>query len=284
MLAYRHAFHAGNAGDLLKHWVLTEILVRLNAKAKPWTYYDTHAGAGLYALAEPIGGRLPSEWRSGIGPVWAAREKAPEALTRYLDLLASFNPDGRLVCYPGSPAIARALARDEPPDRLILCERHPTDAAQLQHLFARDPAVQVLGGDGWQLAARAMPPVVRRGVVLVDPSYELDRDYSAVIPFVRAVRRCFPQAVVAVWYPLLKRYEVPELRRRLRNVLPEEHLWVELPVAPPPHDGWGMYGSGMVVLQPPYGLGMAIRAGLPWLAERVAQPGAAAPVWEEKVR
>ncbi len=284
MLAYRHAFHAGNVGDVLKHWLLVEVLARLNAKEKPWTYFETHAGAGVYSFSRPIGGRLPTEWQQGIGRLWANRQEAPAALTRYLDQVAAFNPDGALTLYPGSPALARALARSQPSDRLILVERHPTDLELLQRLFANDPQVCVVPGDGWSVVLPMMPPAVRRGLVLIDPSYELSRDYHAVIPFVRTVRRRFPQAVVFVWYPLVKRYEVPLLRRRLRNVLPEDHLWVELPVAAPPRDGWGMYGSGIVVVQPPYGLGETVQQGLPWLARRLAQPGAAEPQWEEQTK
>lgn len=129
-----------------------------------------------------------------------------------------------------------------------------------------------------------MPPPVRRGIVFVDPSYEGAKDYGAVVPFVREVRRRFPQAVVMVWYPLLKRYEVPILVRRLRNVLPEDHLWVELAVTAPPKSGWGMYGSGLVVLQPPYGLHERLQEGLTWLHGLLAQPNAPEPRVESRTR
>jgi 23S rRNA (adenine2030-N6)-methyltransferase len=277
MLAYRHAFHAGNSGDALKHWLLSTTLQLLNQKAKPWSYFDTHAGAGVYALSQPVGGRLPSEWQQGVARFWEKRSAAPAPFTAWRSVLEAFNPEQKLTIYPGSPAIARFFAREEVGDRLFLFERHPTDGEKLRALFARDDRVEVFLADGWQAAPKRMPPAVRRGVVFVDPSYELAKDYGAVIPFVREVRRRFPQAVVMVWYPLLKRYEVPLLARRLRNVLPEEHLWVELPVAPPPEHGWGMYGSGMVVLQPPFGLAQQVAEGLPWLHALLAQPGAAEP-------
>lgn len=284
MLAYRHAFHAGNPGDLLKHWVLSEALALLNQKEKPWCAFDTHAGAGVYALTQRIGGRLPEEWRDGVGRFWAAQAEAPAAFATFRSILNAFNPDGTMTVYPGSPAIARFLMRADLPDRLYCFERHPTDGEALRQLFARDPRVSVTLVDGWQAAVKRMPPPVRRGIVFVDPSYEGAKDYGAVMPFVREVRRRFPQAVVMVWYPLLKRYEVPILVRRLRNVLPEDHLWVELAVTAPPKSGWGMYGSGLVVLQPPYGLHERLQEGLTWLHGLLAQPNAPEPRVESRTR
>ncbi len=282
MLAYRHGFHVGNHGDVLKHWILIEALAALNRKDKPWTYYDTHAGAGRYALHRRLGGRFPTEWREGIARLWEQRAQAPAALRRYLATLAAFNERDRLVRYPGSPALARHLARPEVGDRLWLCERHPSDFAVLFRRYEKDPLVRCVAGDGFTLAPRAMPPAVRRGLVMIDPSYELARDYVATVQTVRAVRTRFPQAVVMVWYPLLKRFEVPQMVRRLRNVLPEDHLWVELQVKAPPQEGWGMYGSGVVVIQPPFGLSETIAAGVPWLKTVLAQDESARVAWEAK--
>lgn len=279
MLSYRHGFHAGNHADVLKHWVLAEVLTYFNAKPAPWTYVDTHAGAGLYRLGAGVGGTQAShEFREGIARLWAARTEAPAVFSAYLKAVAAFNPTGRLELYPGSPAIARQFARSgargKGSDRLVCFERHPRDFAALERLFAGDAQVRCLAADGFAGALQVLPPPSRRGVILIDPPYEVRGDYVRLIPAVRAMLAKFPQATVLVWYPRLRRVEAEELRRRLVNLAPEDHLRVELQVSPPPVGGRGMTASGLVVLHPPYVLAQRLQDGLPWLAGRLEEaPG-----------
>ena len=289
MLSYRHGFHAGNHADVLKHWVLAEVLAYFNEKPAPWTYVDTHAGAGLYRLGAGVGGAQAShEFREGIARLWAARAKAPAVFSAYLEAVAAFNPAGRLELYPGSPAIARQFARSgargKGGDRLVCFERHPRDFAALERLFAGDAQVRCLSSDGFAGALQVLPPPSRRGVILIDPPYEVRGDYVRLIPAVRAMLEKFPQATVLVWYPRLRRVEAEELRRRLVNLAPEDHLRVELQVAPPPVGGRGMTASGLVVLHPPYVWAQRLPEGLPWLAGQLEEaPGQGGWVLEAKI-
>ena len=267
MLSYRHAFHAGNHADVLKHLVLLELLDYYNRKDKPWHYIDTHAGGGCYALDSEQADKT-AEAVDGVGRLWG-REDAPPAVANYLAAVGQFNPHGRLLFYPGSPALAMTRAR--PQDRLRLFELHPADFESLSRTFAGEQErVQVRRSDGFGALKSLLPPPSRRAVVLIDPPYELKEDYRRVVDTVRDAMRRFPTGTFVVWYPMLARPEARGLPDRLAEIGAESWLDVRLAVRKPPRDGLGMFGSGVYVINPPWLLPQRLEAALAWLSARLA--------------
>ena len=266
MLSYRHAFHAGNHADVLKHFVLLELLDYYNRKDKPWVYIDTHAGGGCYALDSEQAGKT-AEAAAGIGRLWD-RDDVPPALGPYLDAVRQFNPHGRLLFYPGSPALAMTKARAQ--DRLRLFELHPADHESLQRTFTTErERVQVQRSDGFGALKGLLPPPTRRAVVLIDPPYEVKEDYRRTVDTVREALRRFPTGTFAVWYPMLARPEARALPQKLAEIGAESWLDVRLAVSAPPRDGYGMFGSGLYVINPPWVLPERLEAALPWLVRQL---------------
>lgn len=269
MLSYRHAFHAGNHADVLKHFVLLEVLRYASRKDKPWWYIDTHAGAGCYALtsgqAEKTG-----EYRQGIGRLWEC-EDLPEALRPYLAAVRQFNPHGGLNFYPGSPALAMTELRGQ--DRMRLFELHPADHELLAQTFSRDAdRVVVRKADGLACLRGLLPPPTRRAVVLIDPSYEVKQDYRQVVQVLRDAMRRFADGVYMLWYPLLARPEARGLPDALRDLEPESWLDVRMVVRAPGRAGaGGMFGSGLFVINPPWVLPQTLEAVMPWLVQALAE-------------
>ncbi len=275
MLAYRHGFHAGNHGDVLKHVVLVHTLIHLGQKEKAFRYVDTHAGAGMYLLADRFA-QTTGEYREGIGRLWE-RTDAPPAVARYLELVRQFNPDGELRQYPGSPAIAQALLR--PQDQMRLFERHSTDHRALQAAFV-GRGTQVAHTDGFEALKGQLPPTSRRGLVLMDPSYELNADYGKVVAAVRDAITRFADGTYIVWYPVVRRAVSAQLPARLQRLAPRGWLHASLIVGEPDEEGFGMTGSGVVVINPPYTLHGALQECLPWLKGVLSQ-GPRARYWLE---
>lgn len=268
MLSYRHAFHAGNHADVLKHTVLLELLAYYNRKDKPWIYIDTHAGGGCYALESEQAGKT-AEFGEGIGRLWA-RDDLPAPLAAYVAAVGQFNPHGRLLFYPGSPALAMTQARAQ--DRLRLFELHPADFESLQRTFDREQErVQVRRADGFGALKGLLPPPSRRAVVLIDPPYEVKDDYRRVVDTLRDALRRFPTGTFAVWYPMLSRTEARMLPERLAELGAESWLDVRLAVRGPARDGFGMFGSGLYVVNPPWLLPERLEKTLPWLVEHLGQ-------------
>lgn len=268
MLSYRHAFHAGNHADVLKHLVLAHILDYLNLKDKPWWYVDTHAGAGIYDLRTEYA-RKNAEYETGIGRLWKCTDP-PKAVARYIDLVRGLNPDGRLRLYPGSPWIASRLMRRQ--DRLRLFELHPTDERLLQQTFAKlGQQVRIEASDGFDGLMAILPPPTRRGLTLIDPAYEVKTDYRAVVQTLKAGLKRFATGIYAIWYPLLPRHEARELPQRLRRLSGLRWFEVNLRVRAPAAEGFGMYGSGMFVVNPPWTLAATLADALPWLTRVLAQ-------------
>lgn len=277
MLAYRHAFHAGNHADVLKHFVLVQVLRHMAAKDKPYTLIDTHAGAGGYSL-EGRYAQKHDEAASGIARLWR-RDDLPAALADYVTLVRRFNGAEAtqgwpaLKQYPGSPGIAQQLLRTE--DRLRLYERHPTDERILSAFLGRRPQTQVTLGDGFAALPKELPPPSRRGVVLIDPSYELPADYAKVVAAVRETLARFASAVVLVWLPQLRTLESRQLPQRLQNIAakaaPKGWLHARLSVAEADARGFGLLGSSMFVINPPHGLHATLHEVLPFLVEALGQ-------------
>lgn len=261
---YRHAFHAGNAADVLKHAVLARILVHLRKKPAAFRMVDTHAGIGWYDLAAEEAERT-GEWRAGIGRL--AEPFPPpveDLLAPYREALAAARRRHGPKAYPGSPAIAAELLR--PGDRAIFNELHPDDRAVLEGRFKR-LQVKVTGLDGWTALNAFIPPKERRGLVLIDPPYE-DRGELVRLgtELARAVRK-WPTGVFLAWHPVKDRRAVEEALAPLEGTIERDALRLELTTARP--DGLRLAGSGLLVVNPPWTLAEEARTLLPALAERL---------------
>jgi 23S rRNA (adenine2030-N6)-methyltransferase len=272
MLSYLHAFHAGNHADVLKHVVLLQILEHLTGKAKPLRYIETHAGAGGYDLRSAAA-QKNREFRGGIGRVWNAADPPP-AVARLIELVRRYNASGpALARYPGSPWLARECLR--PGDSVYLFELHRAEHRSLKQYFAADRRVTVLRQDGLEGCIGLVPPPERRGLLFVDPSYEVKDEHSQVIETLAKAHRRFATGVYAIWYPVIERQWVARFERALRatDIAPIEIY--ELSVSPDAHDR-GLTGSGMAVVNPPWKLGEQMRATLPWLARALGVNGGGA--------
>ena len=268
MLSYRHAFHAGNHADVLKHLVLLQICRHLCQKEAPFWLVDTHAGAGCYALDAGHATKL-AEYEDGIGRLWQ-RQDLPAAVADYVALVRSLNPGQKLKRYPGSPWLAWKALR--PQDRLRLFELHTTDARLLQETFKEaGRQVAVTAGDGFAGLKAVLPPPPRRAAVLIDPSYETKSDYFNVVQALKDSLKRFAIGTYAVWYPQLAKLESRQFPDRLKALPVKSWLHVTLTVAGPSKDGFGMNGSGMFVINPPWKLEEALRDTLPWLVEALAR-------------
>lgn len=268
MLSYRHAFHAGIHADVLKHLVLLELLAYFRRKEKPFTYVDTHAGAGLYQLDEGFAAKN-AEYLEGIGRLWPVAT-LPPPLAAYRDLVRACNPDGSLRFYPGSPWLAQQQLRPE--DRMWLFELHPSDQALLRANFARaGKQVRIEAGDGFTGLPGLLPPLTRRGLILIDPSYEVKQDYDRVEVLLKKCLKRFATGTYALWYPQLSRPEAQSLPQRLKGLDAPSWLHVSLTVRHPAADGFGMHGSGLFVINPPYTLPQTLATSLPTLVELLGQ-------------
>ncbi len=272
MFSYRHGFHAGMHADVLKHVVLVYLLRYLTQKDKPLWFIDTHAGAAAYALDQGYAAKS-AEYESGIGRLWA-RADLPQALADYVGQVRSLNPDGVLRRYPGSPQLAMQLLRKQ--DRLRMFELHSTESRLLQQYFREDgPRAIVQAGDGFAGLQAVLPPPSRRALVLIDPSYEDKRDYRRVLAALRDAHKRFAAGVYAVWYPQVQRHESRLFPERLKQLQHEDWLHATLTVKQPVAGGFGLHGSGMFILNPPWLLPKALGQLMPYLAKVLAQDAAA---------
>jgi 23S rRNA A2030 N6-methylase RlmJ len=276
MLSYRHAFHAGNHADVLKHFVQVQLHQYMNQKDTPYTYIDTHSGAGVYALDSNFATKN-AEFDTGIGPLWS-RTDLPPALAEYVDLVKGMNPSGKMRYYPGSPWVADQMTRPE--DRLRLFELHPADSKILADNFRKAEAhkaeqgertrgkrVMIERGDGFMSMKALLPPPSRRALVLIDPPYEVKDDYRKVKDALEEALGRFPTGMFAVWYPVLQRMESRQFADRLKRLPAKEWLHVTLTVSTPGPDGFGLHSSGMFILNPPYTLEPLLREVMPYLVK-----------------
>jgi 23S rRNA (adenine2030-N6)-methyltransferase len=261
---YRHAFHAGNFADVLKHAVLVRILLHLRAKPAAFRVIDTHAGAGRYDLGGPEATRS-LEWREGIERLVAAPigEPARLLLAPYLDAIAAFNNPGTLTCYPGSPALARAFLRAQ--DRLLACELEPNAAAALARYLAGDRRSKALAIDGWTALHAYVPPKERRGLVLVDPSFEDAGDFGRLGAALEAAQRKWAGGTYLLWYPVKERAGPDALARQLRRSGIAKILRVELSLGGTRADN-RLGACGLIVVNPPWTLADELAILLPELA------------------
>ncbi|MBV2235295.1 MAG: 23S rRNA (adenine(2030)-N(6))-methyltransferase RlmJ [Sterolibacterium sp.] len=267
MFSYRHAFHAGNHADVLKHFVLSQLIGHLCQKETPFWYIDTHAGAGRYALDSGYARQL-SEYQDGIGRLWQ-RDDLPAALADYVDVVRQLNPDGQLHHYPGSPWIAHSLLREQ--DRIKLFELHSSDHPLLKQLFNHaGRRVQVQASDGYLGLKALLPPAPRRALVLIDPAYEDKQEYRKVVEVLREALQRFATGTYALWYPQLARTESRQLPDSLKTLPLHSWLHVSLSVTTAPA-AKGMTGSGLFVINPPWTLAATLEATLPWLTRLLAR-------------
>ena len=289
MLSYRHAFHAGNHADVLKHFVQVQLHLYMNQKDTAYTYIDTHSGAGVYALDSSFASKN-AEFDTGIGPLWT-RTDLPPALAEYVNLVKGMNPSGKMRYYPGSPWVADQMTRPE--DRLRLFELHPADSKILAENFrkaeahkaeqgerARGKRVIIEHGDGFQSLKKLLPPPSRRALVLIDPPYEMKDDYRKVKDAVDEALGRFPAGTYAVWYPVLQRMESRQFADRLKRLPAKEWLNVTLTVSTPGPDGFGLHSSGMFILNPPYTLEPLLREVMPYLVKVLGKDAGATFVIE----
>jgi 23S rRNA (adenine2030-N6)-methyltransferase len=268
---YRHAFHAGNFADVVKHLILVRILEYLKRKETPFRVLDTHAGIGLYDLQGDEAGRT-GEWVDGIGRLVAEglAGESGELAAPYLTAVRAQNPDGTLRFYPGSPLLTRQLLREQ--DRLFALELHPKDAEALSENFAGDIQTRVTHLDGWAAMGTHLPPKEKRGLVLVDPPFEEKGEFARMAAsLVKAYRR-WPTGIYAFWYPIKEPRDVEayiaDLRTSNIGKILRLELTIRAPSAPP-----RLHGTGMIVVNPPFALEGEMRVLLPALAERLAEEG-----------
>ena len=264
---YRHAFHAGNFADVMKHALLTRMLVHLRLKETPFRVVDTHAGIGRYDLAGEEAERT-LEWRAGIGRLDEPFGPEVEALLApYRDVLAGIRTRYGETVYPGSPAIIRELLR--PADRAVFVEKHPDDGALLAERFNAVHNAKVMRMDGWTALRGLIPPKERRGLVLIDPPYEEPGELGrAALRLHDAVRR-WPTGIFAFWYPIKDPAEIDRFVADAMTANARAMLRLELLVDKP--DGMRLAGSGLLVVNPPWRLAEEAGLLLPAFAERLAR-------------
>lgn len=278
MFSYRHAFHAGNHADVLKHVILIQLLSYMNQKDTPYMVVDTHAGAGVYNLDDAFASKN-AEYESGITRLWD-RKDLPPAVADYVKLVKAMNPSGKLRHYPGSPFIAEQVMREA--DRLRLFDLHPTEgkvlaenfrkleahkAAQGQRTTVRGKRILIERSDGFGALKTLMPPPSRRALVLIDPPYEDKRDYRLVKDTLSDALKRFPTGSYAVWYPVLQRMESRQFPGQLKRLPCKDWLHATLSIGSPTPDGFGLRGSGMFILNPPWTLEATLREILPGLTD-----------------
>lgn len=267
MLSYRHSFHAGNHADVLKHIVLTLILDSLKQKEKGFFYLDTHSGVGRYSLfsaeAEKTG-----EYIEGIARLWE-RDDLPEEIKPYIAELKKINK-GKLRFYTGSPLLAVQQLR--PQDRALLTELHPNDFPLLRNEFANIPNVHTKRENGFQQLKSALPPKEKRGLILIDPSYELKEDYELVVKAIIEGYKRFATGIYAIWYPVVLRQHTKRIIKGLEASGIRKILQIELAVRPD-SDQRGMTASGMIVINPPWQLEQQMKKILPYLTNVLVPEG-----------
>ena len=269
MLSYRHLFHAGSFADVFKHALLARLLIAIGGKGKPYCFLDTHAGTGRYDLGHAWAWKT-REFETGIKPLWS-RKDIPPALAPYMEIVRAENPKGRLRYYPGSPLIALKLRR--PGDRLVLTELNRTDFAELEAMVARERHVAAHLMDGYQALKAFLPPQERRGLVLLDSSFDRAREFARITKALKAAHERWPTGQYAIWYPMMEQAPMRDFARGMERSGIRKILRLELRVRKADPDT-PMPGCGMLVINPPWKFDVEARPLLDWLAQALSQDGA----------
>ena len=269
---YRHAYHAGNFADVLKHVVLMMLIEHLKRKPAPFFYLDTHAGRGRYDLSEAQSQRS-GEYRNGIGRVLeAAPASLPEEVDAYARLVRESAGKGHsaITAYPGSPLVVARLRR--PGDRLVLVEAQPREAEALRSVIGRERLVSVLDGDGYAALKAQLPPRENRGLVLIDPPYESDIEFDQVLAGLELAHERWPTGTFCIWYPLTNRAGPSRFHRDLERSGIRKVLDTQLSVLPADTQ-LGMAGAGLIILNPPWLLDERLAELLPRLHALLSPEG-----------
>ncbi len=268
---YRHAFHAGNFADVVKHAVLARIVHYMQQKDAPLRIIDTHAGGGLYDLQGNEASRS-GEWREGIARILDADldPAARELIAPYLDTVRSFNPGGRLTAYPGSPVLLRTWLRRD--DRLIACELEPAALGALHRALRGDHRCKAIEIDGWTALSAYIPPRERRGLVLIDPPFEQPNEYLRLAAALGEAWRKWPTGSYLAWYPVKDPKEVGSFIKKMLQHGIDKMLRLELIVAAPT-ETTRLRGTGLIAINPPWTLAREMKVLLPALAQIFAPVG-----------
>lgn len=275
---YRHAYHAGNFADVVKHIILTRVIAYMQRKDAGFAVIDTHAGIGRYDLSGEQAQKT-GEWRGGIGQLLSDIDNAPAdvaaLLADYLRVIASFNPAETLETYPGSPRIAHRLRR--PQDRIAAIELHDADFKHLKREFAGAHGIKVFHLDGWTGLKAQLPPKERRGIVLIDPPFESRDEFSQIAASTGQALKRFASGTYCLWYPLKNRAAVADFKSHLA-ALEVPYLIAELTIKPPAGDNApGLFGTGMAIINPPFVLEGELKTIFSWLTPVLeVSPGAGA--------
>ncbi|GIU43107.1 23S rRNA (adenine(2030)-N(6))-methyltransferase RlmJ [Shewanella colwelliana] len=276
MLSYRHGYHAGNYADVLKHTMLLQTLRLMHKKNKPMVYIDTHAGAGGYALSDEFAQKT-GEYLEGVAKLWDKTD-LPEALSQYIADVKHFNSTDELELYPGSPAFVDMNLRDN--DRMVLHELHGADHLLLDEQLGGDKKIKVIKGDGLKGLIAAVPPLERRGVILVDPSYEMKTDYQEVAKAVIQAHKRFSTGVYMIWYPVVNRAQTESMFELLKQSGIRRQLRIEQAIKAD-SDEFGMTAAGLWVINPPWQLDELAQSTLDYLGPLLNQGGGSTQVtWE----
>jgi 23S rRNA (adenine2030-N6)-methyltransferase len=270
LLSYRHAFHAGNFADVLKHSVLTLVLEYMVRKDKGFTYIDSHSGAGMYSLKDEYAQKT-AEYKGGIAKIIAALtdENFPEALTPYVELIQRLNTENsELEIYPGSPGVAKQLMRRQ--DSTHLFELHPTDIQHLTEFCTRWKKSHVKQSDGYQGVLGLVPPPSRRGVVLIDPPYELKEDYAKAVKTIVKAYKKFNSGTYILWYPVVTRERIHAMEKDFTRSEVKNLLQVEFCLQAD-SDEYGMTGTGLFIVNPPWQLKKQLEEILPFMKATLGQ-------------
>ncbi len=269
MLSYRHAFHAGNHADILKHYTFSLVLEYFNQKDKPYSVIDTHAGAGMYALQSDFS-QKNKEFQTGISRLLAS-QPLPEVLSTFMTMIQSFNREKSIDLYPGSPKIAEYYLR--PNDQLRLFELHPNEYQTLLANFnttkIKQTKIELL--DGFNGIKSSLPPSTKRGIIIIDPPYEKKDDYQRVVNSLQESLNRFATGTYIIWYPILQRTESNQMITALQQLNVSNWLNVSLKVSKPAESGLGMFGSGLYIINPPWTLPKSLEKSLPYLAQLLGQ-------------
>lgn len=262
---YRHIYHAGNFADVIKHVIQIQLIAAMQEKEKPFCYIDTHAGKGYYDLESDFAAKT-NEYKNGIERV-IQHPNPPTMINRYLHFIHETNNElmkakfASLRYYPGSPLIARKMLR--PHDRMVACELHPEEHQELRNLFLNDKQVAIHHADGYLGLKAFLPPVERRGLILIDPPYESPDEFNHLARTLHSALKRFETGVYAIWYPIKQDEQIQHFYKELKKYIDRPILSVELTIYPdlPNH----LNGSGMAIINPPWKLKEHIDQFLPWL-------------------
>jgi len=257
LLSYQHGFHAGNFADVHKHLTLQLLLNALNKKAKPWSYLETHSGRGLYDLSSEQAQKT-GEFRDGVAKLWG--QAGPEVIQQYLSAISEVSQSDQLLRYPGSPALVALNARDM--DQIHLMELHPQEVKELKRNMRCYPNVGVHHRDGYEGVLSLLPPKPNRGLLLIDPAYEVKEEYQQVAHFVGEAMNRWPNGQIAVWYPLLAANRHENMLKSMVRQLPDVGVLDSQFIVAEQQER-GMFGSGMLLINPPWQLDQQLDEILP---------------------